>query len=151
MTIRWTNSALSELSAMTVYSLFLLRQNVFVLEQQCLYPDIDAQDEHAIHLLGFDSQQQLVAYLRILAPGVQYTEPAIGRVVVATAVRGTGVGRKLIDEGIRLAQEHFVDASIRISAQSHLVKLYEESGFHSVGEAYLEDGIPHQEMLLPAP
>jgi len=148
MLIRWLSSTLSELDALTLYRMFQLRQNVFVLEQQCLYPDIDALDEHAIHLLGFDSHQALVAYLRILAPGKQYKEPAIGRVLVAETVRGKGVGRSLIDEGVRLSRQHFSDLNIRISAQSHLEALYKGAGFKSVGKAYLEDGIPHQEMLL---
>lgn len=150
MLIRWTSHALSELDAMTVYEVFKLRQNVFVLEQQCLYPDIDSLDEQAIHLLGFDSQEQLIAYLRILAPGTSYAEPAIGRVVVTEAVRGTGVGRLLIDEGVRLTREHFAESNVRISAQSHLEALYKDAGFKAVGAAYLEDGIPHQEMLLLA-
>lgn len=119
-----------------------------MLEQQCLYPDIDDHDKQAIHLLGVNQEQELVAYLRILAPGQHYAEPAIGRVVVAESVRGKGVGRKLIDEGIRLAQQHYANTNIRISAQSHLEALYKDAGFKSVGKAYLEDGIPHQEMLL---
>lgn len=148
MQISWRSSSLSELDAMTVLRMLRLRQDVFVLEQQCLYADIDDHDEQAIHLLGVDSKKELVAYLRILAPGQHYAEPAIGRVVVAECVRGKGVGRKLIDEGIRLTQQNYANTNIRISAQSHLEALYKDTGFKSVGEAYLEDGIPHQEMLL---
>jgi len=145
---RWESCTLSEMDSLTLFEVLRLRQTIFVLEQQCLYPDIDELDKQAIHLLGFDSTQQLIAYLRILAPGVHYPEPAIGRVLVAEAARGTGLGRALIGEGVQLAQQHFPDSNIRISAQSHLVALYEDAGFTSVGDAYLEDGIPHQEMLM---
>lgn len=147
MKIKWTSSALSGLDAMTLHRVYQLRQNVFVLEQSCLYADIDALDEQAIHLLGIDPQQQLLAYLRILPPGNHYSEPAIGRVVVAPSARGKGLGRQLIDEGVRLTLQHYPNTHIRLSAQSHLVGLYEDAGFVSVGEPYLEDGIAHQEML----
>lgn len=148
MLIQWTSSTLSALDAMTLHQVYKLRQNVFILEQRCLYADIDALDEQAIHMLGVDADQQLVAYLRILQPGVQYTEPAIGRVVVAPVARGTGLGRELIVAGVNLTHQHYPNANIRLSAQSHLVALYESVGFVSVGESYLEDDIPHQEMLL---
>jgi len=149
MVVQWTSSTLAALDATTLHRVYQLRQNVFVLEQNCLYADIDALDEQAIHVLGVDAEQQLVAYLRILPPGAQYAEPAIGRVVVAQSARGKGVGRELIEEGIRLTHQHFANANIRLSAQSHLVALYEAVGFESVGEPYLEDDIPHQEMLRP--
>jgi len=148
MVLDWTNGTLSELDALTLYRMFKLRQNVFILEQQCLYSDIDALDEQAIHLLGWDANQQLIAYLRILAPGAHYTEAAIGRVLVAESARGQQLGRRLIDEGVQLTRQKFPHSAIRISAQSHLVKLYNNAGFSSVGAAYVEDGIPHQEMLL---
>ena len=148
MLIRWTSSTLSELDAMTLYHVLLLRQTVFILEQSCLYPDIDSLDEQAIHLLGFNSEQQLVAYLRVLPPGLSYAEPAIGRVVVPESARGEGVGRELIREGVRLTRQLYASTDIRISAQTYLLALYEDVGFVSVGEAYVEDGIPHQEMLL---
>lgn len=151
MNIKWTSSALSALDAITLHRVYQLRQNVFVLEQRCLYADIDALDEQAIHLLGIDPQQQLLAYLRILPPGAHYAEPAIGRVVVAPSARGLGLGSQLIDEGVRLTLQHYANTNIRLSAQSHLVGLYEYAGFVSVGAPYLEDGIPHQEMLRTQP
>lgn len=128
--------------------MFQLRQSVFILEQQCLYPDIDALDEHAIHLLGTNSSQQLIAYLRILAPGIVYDEPAVGRVVVAESERGKGLGRLLVDKGILLSRQHYGNVAIRISAQHYLLALYEAAGFKTVGDVYLEDDIPHQQMLL---
>lgn len=148
MLIRWSSSLLSELDATTLYQVFRLRQDVFVLEQRCLYADIDELDPHALHLVGFDASDQLIAYLRIVPPEMHYQEPAIGRVVIASAARGQGLGRVLISEGVRLTQQQYANSDIRISAQSHLVELYKESGFENVGDSYVEDGIPHQEMLL---
>lgn len=147
MNIRWVSGELKELSAIDLYQVFRLRQSVFILEQTCLYPDIDRLDENAIHLLGWSDDGQLIAYLRILAPGTQYAEPAIGRVVVSVSKRGLGIGRNLLDAGIRIAGQHFSNTDIRISAQSHLISLYSDAGFESVGQPYLEDDIPHQEML----
>lgn len=151
MHIRWQHYALQELDAISLYQVFRLRQDVFVLEQNCLYPDIDAMDEQATHLLGFDTEQHLVAYLRILPPGAHYTEPAIGRVVVTPSQRGQGIGGLLISEGVRLTHLLHSKFNIRLSAQSHLIALYEDAGFVCVGEGYMEDGIPHQEMLLSGP
>ncbi len=148
MPIRWSNCLLHEFDAKTLLQALRLRQDVFVLEQQCLYPDIDVLDESSTHLLGFNAEDELIAYLRIVPPELHYPEPAIGRVVIAQSSRGQGLGRVLITEGVRLTQRLYPASDIRISAQSHLVALYEEAGFESVGEAYLEDGIPHQEMLL---
>jgi len=145
--IDWRCCTLDQLDALSVYQMYRLRQQVFVLEQSCLYEDIDTLDLQALHLLG-NTDSSLVAYLRILAPGVSYKEPAIGRVVIDESSRGQGLGRLLIEQGIRLTREQFGGLAIRISAQSHLTKLYEEAGFKPVGDAYVEDGIPHQEMLL---
>lgn len=139
---------LSELDTLSVHHIYRLRQTVFVLEQKCLYPDIDERDEHCIHLLGTNDQHELIAYARILAPGSAYSEPSIGRVLVSESMRGQGLGRLLIDEGIRLVHQQFNRQNIRISAQAYLLPLYQQAGFETVGEAYMEDGIPHQEMLL---
>jgi len=108
--IDWRCCTLDQLDALSVYQMYRLRQQVFVLEQSCLYEDIDTLDLQALHLLG-NTDSSLVAYLRILAPGVSYKEPAIGRVVIDESSRGQGLGKP-------------------------------------VGDAYVEDGIPHQEMLL---
>lgn len=146
--INWRSSGLGDLDALTVHQVYRLRQTVFVLEQQCLYPDIDDHDEHCLHLLGFNDQQKLVAYLRVLAPGAVYPEPAIGRVLVDDSMRGQGAGRLLIEQGIKLVHQQYNKVNIRISAQTYLLSLYQSAGFETVGEPYMEDGIPHQEMLL---
>ena len=149
--IKWRSSSLEELDALTAYQVFQLRQTVFVLEQACLYPDIDELDKQAIHLLGTDAEQNLIAYLRILPPGSHYKEPAIGRVLVEQSNRGTGLGGLLIDEGVRVLRQHYGEVAVRISAQSYLLSLYKDAGFNVVGDEYLEDDIPHTEMLLSAP
>lgn len=148
--ISWQSYELGQLDALSLYRVFQLRQSVFILEQQCLYADIDELDEHAIHLLGTNSAKKLIAYLRILAPGVSYDEPSLGRVVVAETERGRGAGRLLLDEGIQLLRQRYGNTAIRISAQSHLNVLYEDAGFSTVGDSYLEDDIPHQQMFLEA-
>jgi len=148
--ITWQVSNLTQLDSLSLYRLFQLRQTVFVLEQKCLYADIDELDEHAIHLLGTDTSQKLIAYLRILAPGVSYREPSMGRVAVVESERGQGLGRLLIDQGITVLKQRFGNTAIRISAQRHLTALYKDAGFKVVGEAYLEDDIPHQQMLFEA-
>lgn len=153
--IDWRCVKLAQLDALSVFQLYKLRQDVFIIEQACLYNDIDDSDTQALHLLGTTktattNEDKLIAYLRILAPGVCYDEPAMGRVVVDASVRGQGLGQLLIEQGIRLTREHYGSQAIRISAQKHLTKLYEDAGFEPVGVGYLEDGIPHQEMLLPA-
>ncbi len=146
--IEWRCCKLAELDVQSVYQLFKLRQQVFVIEQTCLYEDIDELDLQALHLLGQDQSSSLIAYLRILAPGLCYDEPAIGRVVVNPTCRGEGLGRLLIEQGTRLTREHFGQTAIRISAQQHLTQLYSEAGFEVAGEMYVEDGIAHVEMLL---
>jgi len=149
--ITWQSCELAQLDTLSLYRVFQLRQSVFILEQRCLYADIDDLDEHAIHLLGFNATKNLIAYLRVLAPGVSYDEPSLGRVVVAETERGKGVGRLLLDQGIRLLRQHHGNTAIRISAQSHLNALYEGAGFKLVGDGYLEDDIPHHQMFLEAP
>lgn len=149
--ITWRSCELAQLDTLSLYRMFQLRQTVFVIEQQCIYPDIDDLDQQAIHLLGTDSSQKLVAYLRILAPGVSYDEPSLGRVLVAESERGKGYGRLLIDQGIRVLHQHHGKTAIRISAQSYLIALYEDAGFKVIGDSYLEDDIPHQQMLLETP
>ncbi len=133
-----------------LYELLRQRQEVFVIEQQCFYSDMDGFDEEAFHLLGWselDGQRTLVAYLRCIAPGIKYPEMSLGRVLTTQAARGSGAGRQLIAEGIRRAEALHPGQRIRIGAQAHLEKFYGSFGFRAVGEPYDEDGIPHLEML----
>jgi ElaA protein len=126
------------------------RQNVFVLEQKCLYPDLDGYDQDAWHLLGWrviDGRRQLAASLRVIAPGVKYPEMSLGRVLSTSIARGTGIGRELLAEGIARAEQLYPGHRIRIGAQQYLEAFYGSFGFRTVSEPYDEDGIMHVEML----
>jgi ElaA protein len=146
--MRWHWSRFAELSVDDLYDALQLRSRVFVLEQGP-YLDADGLDRSSWHLLGRDAQGVLVACLRVVDPGHKYDEPSIGRVVLAMALRGRGAGRALMAEGMAGCERLWPGQPIRISAQAHLERFYASLGFARVGEPYLEDGIPHLEMLRP--
>lgn len=146
MSLRWTWSRFEELGVDNLYDALALRCRVFILEQGP-YLDPDGLDRHAWHLLGRDEAGALVAYLRAVDPGRKYAEPSLGRVITSPEVRAMGVGRQLIDAGVRRCAEAWPGQGLRISAQSHLQRLYGEFGFEPVGVPYLEDDIPHIEMF----
>lgn len=147
MQIKWEFKAFSELSIDELYELMVLRQEVFIVEQDCFYMDADSKDQKSHHLLGYDEVGCLVAYLRLVAPGVSYQEMSFGRIVTSKKVRGKGVGKLLMKQGIKQSELLYGKAANRISAQSYLIPFYHNFGFKTVGEEYLEDGIPHTEML----
>jgi ElaA protein len=147
--VNWVWLRFAELGVDDLYDALQLRCRVFVLEQGP-YLDPDGIDRHAWHLLGRDAQGTLVATLRLVDPGVKYAEPSIGRVVTAPEVRGTGLGRALTAEGVAGCDRLWPGRHVRISAQAHLERFYNAFGFARVGSDYLEDGIPHVEMLRPA-
>jgi ElaA protein len=141
--------AFEGLSLQDLYELLALRQEVFIVEQDCPYLDADGKDPDSWHLLGRDEQGRLAAYARILPPGLSYEDyPAIGRVVTAPFCRGKGHGKDLMKAAIAHCISLFGDRAIKISAQTYLLKFYESLGFRSTGEEYLEDGIPHTAMRL---
>ncbi|WP_220099425.1 GNAT family N-acetyltransferase [Alteromonas lipotrueiana] len=144
--IEWQWAQLKDLSPLAVHEMYRLRQAVFVLEQTCLYPDIDEEDLSAHHLLGWQNKT-LVAYARVLAPGIKYAEPAMGRVLTANTSRRSGNGKKLVSEAIKRCERAFPGTGLRISAQVYLIAFYQGFGFNVVGEPYDEDGIPHIEMV----
>ncbi len=146
--LTWTWSRFAELGVDNLYDALSLRCRVFVLEQGP-YLDPDGIDRLAWHLLGRDDAGQLQAYLRVVDPGVKYAEPSIGRVITAAAVRGTGLGRRLVAEGLARCAAAWPGQGIRISAQAHLEGFYGGFGFVRVGGPYSEDNIPHLEMLVP--
>lgn len=150
--IQWHWKTFDQLSGLEVYQLLQLRQLVFIVEQDCVYNDTDDLDQNAWHLLGYQQSSsgtpQLAGYLRLLAPDVRYAEPAIGRVLTLESSRGSGVGRELMEQGIKLTQTQFPGQGIRISAQDYLRKFYQSLGFVTVGDVYGEDGIAHIQMLL---
>ncbi|CAH0219800.1 Acetyltransferase SACOL1063 [Massilia sp. Bi118] len=152
--ITWQWNGFNALTVAQLYAMLALRQEVFVLEQTCLYPDIDGLDPGAQHLLGWrevDGKAELVAHLRCLAPGAKYEEMSIGRVVTSPAARGSGLGRELVAQGVALAQQLHPGHAIRIGAQAHLEAFYNSFGFVTVSEPYDEDGILHIDMVLAAP
>lgn len=144
--IEWTWRRFSDLGVERLYAVLALRCRVFILEQGA-YLDPDGLDRGAWHLLGHDEAGALQAYLRVVDPGLKYDEPAIGRVITAPEVRGTGLGRVLMDEGLRRCEAAWPGQGIRISAQAHLERFYASLGFERVGEDYLEDDIPHLQMF----
>jgi ElaA protein len=148
--IDWQFSPFDALSPADLYEVLAQRQNVFILEQTCLYPDIDGLDPVAHHLLGWrtvDGKRQLAAYLRVLGPGVKYDEMSLGRVITTQAARGSGAGRALLARGIECAEALYPGHRIRIGAQQYLEAFYQSFGFETVSAPYDEDGIQHIDML----
>lgn len=138
-----------ELTPRELYDLLALRQEVFVVEQNCAYLDADGKDLRAWHLLGRNAEGRLLCYTRLLPQDEVYEGySSIGRVLSAPAARGLGLGRPLMQKSIDLCRHLFQRAPIKIGAQSYLLKFYESLGFQSTGEEYLEDGIPHTKMVL---
>lgn len=133
-----------------LYALLKLRSEVFVVEQNCVFLDLDDHDQHALHLLMHDASGALVGYTRLLPPGEKYAEPSIGRVVASPAVRSTGAGRRLMAESVRGARQHYPGLPNLIWAQHHLERFYSSFGFVTESEPELEDGILHVFMRLPA-
>lgn len=139
--------AFPELNVAQWYQIAQLRAEVFIVEQNCVYQDLDGRDQESLHLCIFE-KGQLVAYCRLLPPGLAYENYAsIGRVVTATAVRKSGMGRRLMKEALAALESRFHAVPIKISAQSYLLKFYESFGFEPFGDDYLEDGIPHRAMI----
>ncbi len=148
--MHWSWHRFHDLGVDNLYDALQLRCQVFILEQGP-YLDPDGFDRHAWHLLGRDEAGVLQAYLRSVDPGHKYAQPSVGRVITSAAVRGSGVGRLLVQEGVAGCSRYWPQHGIRISAQAHLQKFYSEFGFCVVGDEYLEDGIAHVEMLRSPP
>jgi ElaA protein len=144
--INWTIKRFEELSVTELYDILNLRSEVFVIEQDCIYQDMDYADQKALHLMG-KAEEKLMAYARIFAPNIKYIEASIGRVVTQPAYRNIGLGKVLMDNAISYCLENFPKHHIRISAQCYLEKFYQNLGFEIVSAVYQEDGIDHQEML----
>ena len=147
LSMEWKRTRFAELTVDELYAILQLRNEVFVVEQQCPYQDLDDKDQHAWHLTGWQ-ENKLMAYTRLLPPGIAFEEPSIGRVVTSSAIRGTGIGRILMQKSIEHCQELFGNIPIQIGAQRYLESFYQSLGFEIVGDPYLEDGIPHIHMVL---
>jgi ElaA protein len=141
----WHHRRFDALTARELYAIVALRERVFVVEQRCAYLDADGLDREADHLWA-EHAGVVLAYLRVLPAGARYVEVSIGRVATAPEVRGQGLGRELMQRGLALAGA----VPVRLSAQAHLEAFYIELGFRRVSDVYLEDDIPHVEMLRPS-
>lgn len=147
----WRWKAFAALDVRELHDIYMARQKVFAIEQECAYLDADGCDEYAFHLAAWSpSQREPLAYARVIAPGVKYADASIGRVVTFGAGRGAGLGRELMHRSIAGATSAWPGAAIRISAQSRLEAFYASLGFVATRPPYLEDSIPHTEMLLAA-
>lgn len=136
----------NELSLSELYQILQLRSEVFVVEQNCVYQDIDGKDDKALHIIG-EVNGEIVAYTRCFDKGFYFEESAIGRVVVKDNQRKYGYGHQIMKASIKAIKDHFGTENIKLSAQQYLIKFYESHGFTSIGEGYLEDGIPHIAMV----
>lgn len=148
MQISWAIKPFNALTIYELYEILELRQRVFVLEQKCAFIDNDYLDVDSYHLMGYDAKGKLVAYARILPPGVDYSEASIGRVVTQPAVRGTGLGKMLMQEAIKELIRLFGKAPVKIKAQYYLLKFYQSFGFMPQGYVFMEDDIEHIEMVM---
>jgi len=143
--IKWQIKRFKELSLIELYEILQLRSEVFVVEQNCVYQDIDGKDEKAIHLLGV-FEKKIVAYARLFKPSDYFENASIGRVVIQPNYRDKKWGHQLMQNAIDVIKTHFNETKITISAQLYLKKFYETNGFVQTSEMYLEDDIPHIEM-----
>lgn len=134
-----------DLKSSELYDIIALRELVFVVEQNCPYLDCDGYDQQSLHL-WLQKDDSIAAYTRLVPPGVK-TFWSIGRVVVHPDYRGQGLGIKIMEESLRILQERYQTKTIEISAQTYLLRFYNDLGFQQIGDTYLEDGIPHQRML----
>ena len=137
-----------ELTLEEFYEITTLRIDVFVVEQNCVYRELDGKDQKAHHLFIREPKtQEIIAYTRIFKPGIYYDEAAFGRVLVHPNFRKRNIGRYLINEVIDFINKNFSSNSIKISAQTYLKNWYESFGFKQISDSYLDDGIPHIDML----
>ena len=149
--IVWRFSSFDALSPVDLARIYRARQEVFVIEQQCIYLDADAFDEQSHHLAGWSTDHAVpLAYARLVKPGGKYAEPSIGRVITTAPARGLGLGRELVRRMIGHGAAMYPGHAIRISAQERPARFYADFGFTAVGSPYLEDGIAHLEMLRTA-
>lgn len=144
----WQWRRFDELTSKELYSILLLRQSVFIVEQQSIYHDIDNVDQSSLHLLVCDNTGQLVAYARINSSNLPLGEVAIGRIIVAKAHRACGLGSRLLANCLSKCAGEYKHVTIKLSAQTHLVKFYEKFGFVQMGDCYDEGGIEHIDMRI---
>lgn len=160
MNITWMLKKFEDLSPHELYAILQLRNEVFAVEQNCVYPDMDNKDQPAYHVMGWskglskgvlsdlsERNRKLIAYTRIIPPGLAYTEPSIGRVVTSPIARGEGIGKALMEYSLEQVYNIYGKIPVKIGAQVYLIKFYSSLGFQQTGDIYLEDGIEHVEMV----
>jgi ElaA protein len=148
--LTWQCSPFDELSNKVLYAILKARQQVFIVEQNCPFLDADDVDQHCLHLLAWaiqDANHSVAAYARLVPPGIKYIEPSIGRVITAAEFRGQGLGKELMHRAVQAMDERYPGLTIRIGAQQYLEKFYSGFGFVTASPTYIEDGIPHIEMV----
>ena len=145
--INWTTKHFKDLSVDEYFEILFLRSEIFIVEQNCPYMDVDEKDRKAFHLFGKNEAEKVIAVTRILPKGVSYAEISIGRVALKKEYRGTGIADELMQESFKFIEQQFGKQNIRISAQQYLLNFYQKHGFKQVSEMYLEDNQPHVEML----
>ena len=145
MKIEWVKKKWSEVSLEELYSVLRLRSEVFVVEQDCVYQDIDNKDQKAIHLLGYINKE-LIAYSRLFNEGDYFKETSFGRAIIKKEKRGQGYGDELVKESLKTIKNYYGNKKVKISAQAHLKTFYSKHAFIAKGKEYLEDGIPHVSM-----
>jgi ElaA protein len=155
MTITWRCAPFDQLTPLEVHDMLQARSAAFVVEQTCVFLDIDGVDPQCWHLVGYRHSREggnpiLVATARLVPPGTKFAEPSIGRVVTTSAVRGTGLGRELMRVAIAQAEKLWPRQAIRIAAQAQLQRFYGSLGFAAASPMYMEDGIEHIDMVRPA-
>lgn len=143
----WKLKNFSELSPEELYKILNIRQEVFIVEQECYYLDADNYDQKALHLWA-EENSEILAYLRIFPENIKYKEASIGRVLTSFSARSKNLGKTLVGFSLQIIFNQLRSKSVRISAQDYLIKFYTNFGFVDTGKKYLEDEIPHTEMLL---
>lgn len=144
--MNWNIKKFKELNVEEIYKILALRNEVFIVEQECPYLDCDDKDLNSYHLFS-EENGEVVAYLRILEKGVSYDEISIGRVAVKKTYRGKGISREMMLKAIEFVENNLNESTIKIQAQAYLLNFYSSLGFKAVSEEYLEDNIPHIDML----
>jgi ElaA protein len=147
--MNWIIKSFEQLDCDELYKIIRERINVFIVEQECPYSECDGNDRNSYHLYARD-EGKIIAYARILKPGISYKETSIGRVLVKENYRGQGLGRKLMEKSLKFVLNEMGEKKVRISAQEYLLDFYSGLGFVKESDTYLEDGIPHIEMLYQA-
>jgi ElaA protein len=148
---QWHHFSFDQLTVKQLYDILKLRQDVFVVEQRCIYRDLDDADQKASHLFCYsEATGTISAYARLFNPGVKYPQAAIGRVVIHPSQRGAGLGRDVMQESINRLEQEFPTAGIKLSAQEHLERFYRSLGFVTQSAPYDDDGIMHIDMIKPA-